>query len=358
MAQKSSTSVNDDRRSMTPKLKALLRTVIGFLLAVVFLYLAFRGTSLSDLWNSLLGANYLLVSLLIPVTIIGFWLRMLRWEYLLSPIKSNMSRRNLFSAVMIGYMVNNVLPRVGELMRPYVIGRLENISKSSAFGSVVVERILDFMTFYLLVVLVMVLYPGMLDPFINYFHFSRPLLITVAATLFFLFVFLFFKGEPVFKVLSGVSRILPQRTREKVDRIRDSFLSAFGVAKMREHFAAIVILSLLLQATYAAGLYIPFFAFDAITQLNLDFGASVVLLTISSIAYVLPAPGAMGTYHSLLTLALVNLYNADRVAALSFSIVTHEVGYIVTMIVGLTYFLKDHVRVSEVTLQTAEGDAR
>jgi len=110
----------------------------------------------------------------------------------------------------------------------------------------------------------------------------------------------------------------------------------------------------LLQLTYAAGLYFPFFAFDSIARLNLNFGASVVLLTISSIAYVLPAPGAMGTYHSLLTLALVNMYGADRVTALSFSIVTHEVGYIITMVVGLGYFLKDHVRVSEIALQTAE----
>ncbi|MBI4428102.1 MAG: flippase-like domain-containing protein [Ignavibacteriales bacterium] len=343
---------------MTSKLKALLRTILGFLLAAVFLYLAFRGTSLSDLWNSLLGANYLWVSFLVPATLIGFWLRMLRWEYLLSPIKSNMSRRNLFSAVIIGYMVNNVLPRVGELMRPYIIGRLENISKSSAFGSVVVERILDFMTFYFLVLLVMVIYPGVLDPFINYFDFSRPILILVAVGFFLLFVFLFFRGESVFKLISSVTKILPHRTRERFDRIRDSFLSAFGVTKMKEHFAAIAVLSLLLQATYAAGLYLPFFAFDSIAQLKLNFGASVVLLTISSIAYVLPAPGAMGTYHSLVTLALVNLYHADRVSALSFSIVTHEVGYIITMIVGIGYFLKDHVRVSEVTLQTAEGDGR
>ncbi|HLF20795.1 MAG TPA: lysylphosphatidylglycerol synthase domain-containing protein, partial [Bacteroidota bacterium] len=86
---------------MAPKFKSFLRTIVGFLLAAVFLYVAFRGTSFADLWNSLLGANYLWISLLVPVTIIGFWLRMLRWEYLLSPIKSNMSKRNLFSAVVI-----------------------------------------------------------------------------------------------------------------------------------------------------------------------------------------------------------------------------------------------------------------
>jgi len=81
------------------------------------------------------------------------------------------------------------------------------------------------------------------------------------------------------------------------------------------------------------------------------------LLTISSIAYVLPAPGAMGSYHSLLSVALVTLYGVERITALSFAIVTHEVGYIVTMIIGLAYFLKDHLHVSDLALETAEGDS-
>jgi hypothetical protein len=341
---------------MPKKSKTVIRTAVSFLLAAVFLYLAFRGTNLRDLWNSFLGANYLWVSLLLPITFLGYWLRTLRWEYLLVPIKSEMSRRNLFSAVMIGYAINNVLPRVGELVRPYVVGKLEGISKSSAFGTVVVERILDFISFYFLVLMVMVLYPGVLDPFINYFNFSRPLLLLTAICFFLLFVLLFLKGEAIFKVLSGVTRILPPRYHERVERIRDSFLSAFGISKMREHFAAIIVLSVLLQATYAVGLYVPFYAFDSISKLGLDYGASVVLLTISSIAYVLPAPGAMGTYHSLLSVALVNLYAVDKITALSFSIITHEVGYLITMAVGVAFFLKDHLHVSDVALQTAEGE--
>jgi hypothetical protein len=126
---------------------------------------------------------------------------------------------------------------------------------------------------------------------------------------------------------------------------------------MKHHFFALFALSILLQATYALTLYIPFYAFDSIRQLNLDFGASVVLLTISSIAYVLPVPGAMGTYHFMLSRALTNLYGVDLITAQSYSLVTHEVGYIVTMVVGLGYFLKDHVRVSDVTLETANGEA-
>ncbi len=342
---------------MAPRLKTFLRAAAGFLLAGFFLYLAFQGSSVDELWNSLLRVNVAWVLALIPLTIFGFWVRAVRWEYLLAPIKPNLSKRNLFSAVLIGYMINNILPRVGELVRPYVIGKLENISKSSAFGTVVVERILDFMTFYFLVLVVMFFYPGVLDPFINYFNLPRPILVLVAVGLFLFFVVLFLKGETIFKVLSAVTKIMPERYHTKIDRLRDSFLSGFGVSKMKHHFFALFGLSVLLQATYAMTLYIPFYAFDSIRQLNLDFGASVVLLTISSIAYVLPVPGAMGTYHFMLSRALTNLYGVDLITAQSYSLVTHEVGYIVTMVVGLGYFLKDHVRVSDVTLEPAKGEA-
>jgi len=80
-------------------------------------------------------------------TVVGHMARAWRWQYLLYPIKPNVTLRNSFSAVMIGYMVNNFLPRVGEFVRPYAIGNLENISKSAALGTVVIERIIDMIVF-------------------------------------------------------------------------------------------------------------------------------------------------------------------------------------------------------------------
>jgi len=50
---------------------------------------------------------------------------------------------NLFSAVMVGYAINNVTPRGGELVRPYILARREKISKSAVFGTIIVERVID-----------------------------------------------------------------------------------------------------------------------------------------------------------------------------------------------------------------------
>jgi uncharacterized membrane protein YbhN (UPF0104 family) len=72
---------------------------------------------------------------------------------------------------------------------------------------------------------------------------------------------------------------------------------------------------------------------------------------------VLPAPGAFGTYHSFLTVALVRIYGVDSVTALSFSIVTHETTYVATMIIGVIYFLKDHLKVSDIRAENVRQES-
>ncbi|HEY4611988.1 MAG TPA: hypothetical protein VII11_03295, partial [Bacteroidota bacterium] len=55
---------------------------------------------------------------------------------------------------------------------------------------------------------------------------------------------------------------------------------------------------------------------------------------------------------------LVALYHVDQVTALSYSIITHEINYLTITAVGLGYFLKDHLRVSEITSQANDQDQR
>jgi len=340
---------------MSPKLKQLLRSIISFAIAAFFLYLAFRGTDFAELWVSLQTVDYWWVALMIPIALMSHWIRAVRWGYLLAPVKAKTSTRNLFSGVMIGYMVNNALPRVGELVRPYVLGKLEGISKTSALGSVVLERILDFLTFYLILSIVLFAYPTSLTPFFEHVDAVRPWILASSIACFLLFVLLFFKAETFVLFVTKLRFVLPKRYRTKFDGLVGSFQTGLAVSKMKGSFLMIIVLSLIMQTLYALGLYVPFFAFSSMAALHLDFGASVILLTISSIAFVLPAPGAMGTYHSFMTFTLMKLYNIDNTTALGYSLITHEVGYILMTVIGLYFFIKDHVHISEATRQAPEG---
>lgn len=341
---------------MTKKTKNTIRYATSFLIAFVFLYFAFRGVKLSDLWISLKGANYWWVATLIPLNIIGNWVRAERWADLLSPIKSPISKRNLFAGVMIGYAVNNVLPRVGEFVRPYVLGKTEGISRTAAFGTVVVERILDFMSFYFIVCVVLFLYPHSLDPFVNQAETVRPLFLIGSVGALIMFVLLFFKAESFFRFIAKMLRFVPQSQRTKIESLLEKFYSGFAVAKVRDKFGRILVQSFIIWGFYALGMYLPFFAFSSLVRPDLDFGAAIVLLVISSISWVLPAPGAMGTYHSFLTVAMARLYNVDMATALSYAILTHGVTYIVASLLGFYYYFRDHLQLAELANASSEAE--
>lgn len=340
---------------MASRLRTIGRSVFSFLLAAVFLYLAFRGTNVADLWNSLREVDYAWILPVIPIGLFSHYVRAWRWKYLLGHVKPDLSVRNLFSAVMIGYMVNNVLPRVGELVRPYVVGKLEGVSKSTAFGTVVVERIIDMMSLSFLLCVVLFFFPRSLDAFVRDVDTIRPLFLLGSLVSLVLFTLLFAKSESIARFSRSVLVIVPERFVQRLEAIMESFQSGFRFAQMRDKFFPVVLLSLSMWGLYALALYVPFHAFSAIDSARLDFSASVILLMFSSIAFVIPVPGAFGTYHSFLKFALMTMYGIDEVTALSYSIVTHELGYLVVMTVGIAYFLRDHIKVSDVRFGASEG---
>ncbi|MEX1140375.1 MAG: lysylphosphatidylglycerol synthase transmembrane domain-containing protein [Bacteroidota bacterium] len=336
---------------MAPRTKILLRTALSFLLAGVFLYIAFRGTNFNDLLASLRDLRYWWIALLIPVGLSSHYVRALRWKYMLGHVKETWSVRNLFAAVMIGYMVNNALPRVGELVRPYVAGRLEGISKSTALGSVVVERIIDTVALVAIVCLILFVSPATLSAFVEDAENLRPFFLAGSVVSLVLLTLLFLKSESVVRSAKGLVVLVPARSRDRVHRLFDSFASGFRVSTMKEEFWRIGALSVIMWGLYALGLYLPFLAYPSLDAAGLDMAAAVVLLAVSSVAFVLPAPGAFGTYHSFMKYALMRLYGVDEVTALSYTIVTHELNVLTTTVVGAWFFLKDHLRVSDVAAE-------
>ena len=130
----------------------VIKLSIGLLFSIVGLVYAFRQFNWTEFINLLQGVNfwYLLAAIVLQLTAV--WVRALRWKWLLAPIK-NISTKLLFDATMIGYFGNNVLPlRMGELLRAYVVSNNISIPTSKVVGTLIVERILDFLALMILVI--------------------------------------------------------------------------------------------------------------------------------------------------------------------------------------------------------------
>ena len=164
---------------------------------------------------------------------------------------------------------------------------------------------------------------------------------------FILFVLLFFQAGFIFSLLKRILVVLPVKVRLKFDQMFESFLTGFAIAKRPGQFLMIIVTSYLIQGLYLILMYIPFFAFDKMAGHSLNFGSAAVLLVVSTVAFAFPTPSGFGTYHSFTSFTLTRLYHVDGVTALSYSILTHEVGVVLTMVIGLYYFFRDHIRVAE-----------
>jgi uncharacterized membrane protein YbhN (UPF0104 family) len=88
---------------------------------------------------------------------------------------------------------------------------------------------------------------------------------------------------------------------------------------------------------------------------SLDFGTAIVITVISSIGFIIPVPGATGTYHWVTRECLARLFGVNVEVALSYATVTHILGFVSVTLVGLVCFLRDHLKFSE-ALRAKEGE--
>ncbi len=333
---------------MNQRLKSFLQYFISVALTLFFLYFAFKGTDFKSLISILASANYWWALAMIPPLMISHMFRAWRWEYLLRPVKQGLRFRNLFSSMMVGYMLNNVLPRIGELARPYAIGKLEGVSRSAALGTVFIERIFDILSFMVVVALIPVFYTGPLTQVFPWLE-QTGIWLTLASLVFLaIFTFLMMRRDIVVRILKFVTKYLSPRRAQLVEHITHSFLDGFLFLKEPKLYFMIGFLSVMVWIFYIIMLFIPFYAFRMTEIYMLDMRTALVVQAISTIGFILPTPGGTGSYHYFTIQTLTKLYGVSDEIARSYATVTHAIGFLGTMLVGIYFFVRDKLHLSEV----------
>ncbi len=124
-------------------MKKRTRAVLGIALALCCLAVAFRGVNFGALWEALAHAEYRWLFPAMACVSVSMLFRVFRWGCLLSPTK-RIGFMDLFSAISICFMANNVLPaRSGEVIRAVLIGKKHGVSIGTVLATVVLERVSD-----------------------------------------------------------------------------------------------------------------------------------------------------------------------------------------------------------------------
>ncbi len=310
--------------------------ILGLIISGVFLYFAFKTVDVKELKSSFLRARYIMILPTLLLIFIGHWIRAWRWHYLLKPIKK-ISLMNLFSALMIGYMGNSILPaHLGEFIRAYVIGRKEGISKSACLATIVIERMIDLITLLIIMMIGLALYP-----FPDWIIKSGlVLMILTIAALILLIVLKKRSGARSFFSHHIVSKF-PGSISKPLSGMMDSFGSGIRRPKNKRDYITITVLSLLIWIGYWLVLYINFYTLHI---QGLGITASIVLLIMTTISVVIPSsPGYVGTYHFLCQFSL-GLFGVSPAVGLAYAIVIHALNIFSLLFVGMFFAWKEGIR--------------
>ena len=319
------------------------------------MYLAFKGVKFSELFEALKKTNYLYIILGAFFGVyVGSWIRALRWQYLLDPLKEKINLNSLFSATMIGYMMNAAIPRAGELTRPLLIAKKENISKASAIGTIVVERIFDMLSMLIVFGLCLFYYREEISRAFGEYNIEAISLYTSLLILVFVIavVLMLFNIEKTEILVEKISaKLFPEKIQDKIKKMFISLINGFLFVKYPKSYFKIFITTVLLWVSYVLSTYIAFYAFNDIHMNKLNIFDANIVLTMTTFAMTIPLPGnSAGTYHFFVKTALVGFFAVDNEVALSFATVNHLVGLIALVLIGLYYSLKENYKLN--TLKT------
>lgn len=318
----------------------------GIFVSLFFLALLFRKIDFNQLGSALLTVDYRFILLAIVCTFISYFLRAVRWHYLLIAEK-RIPLSSLYPATIIGYMANNLLPaRLGEFVRAYILARKEHLETPSVFASLVIDRLFDGFTVLLMLLVTLFtlrLPQGMAD--------AGTALKLGGLVTFLLYcgvlLFLYLLKHQTMRTLAFVATIMkpfPQRVSDRLIPLLGSFIAGIRMSAKGGHVAAVLVSSLLIW-TFAV---LPV---DLILQgfgIHLPITASMFIMVLLVFAVMVPAsPGFIGTYHYACFKGL-SVFGIGASTSISIALIIHGTSFFPVIVAGFYHLWRAKISLSSI----------
>ena len=330
---------------INPRALSLIKTAAMLLVIAAGLYFSVRGVNFAELGQSFQNLDYFVALSIIPVILLSHLVRAHRWKVILSSIAPGIGISPLFTGVIIGYFMNNIIARSGEFVRPYVTAQRDSRTPySSLLGSIIVERFIDTVGLLLIVAAVLVfdstLFKGFTD-IKGFADLEKALrgLMYMAIVLGLAFIVIA-PSRLGYRLAAFFSAPLPAKFREKLLDIFTKLQKGFGSIRSTRQALIVFLETGLIYFLYMLPLYIMFFAVPSGVQTAPSLFDALRVLTVTSLAYaVAPTPGAFGVFHFTARVACMNMLNFTEADAVAYATIMHFINYSTVMIIGSFYML-------------------
>lgn len=131
---------------MVKSLLSFLKIALPLSFGVFLIWYVFKdldSKEKEELFNSFSNANYFWISISVLFGVLSHVSRAIRWKYSIQPLGKTPGFWNSFFTVMIGYVANLFIPRLGEVTRPGLLAKYEGLPFNKLFGTIVAERVAD-----------------------------------------------------------------------------------------------------------------------------------------------------------------------------------------------------------------------
>ncbi|MBI4848247.1 MAG: flippase-like domain-containing protein [Nitrospirae bacterium] len=337
--------------------KKLLHLLIGIVIIVFSLYYATKDIEFDKLVTALKSVHYVYIFPAIFLVIISYLLRAMRWRYLIRSIKE-VKTVNLLSPLMIGFMANMLPARAGEVVRPYLLSKKENISFSASFASIVIERLFDLALVLFLLCWVLLFMGdafGTGDTHNKMIYFGSASLILFVLILLFS-AFLQFKNDWAMKVVDFFVKPFPQKWKEKIIGLVHSFTDGLSIIRDKRGFMATGFLSILIWASFIITYYPLYLAFGIEADLPIVSSLVILCLTVAIFITAAPTPGFLGSYHLACVAALHGIFGIPQEVAFSYGIVSWFVSMGTTVVMGAIFAIKENISFGEFSAGKEQAD--
>jgi hypothetical protein len=296
-------------------MKKPILTILQYLfflgLGVLFVWLTVKDINKEQWQHIKFSIKHAKHWLIVPAFILLFlahYSRALRWKILMEPLGYKPSTFNTFAAVMIGYLVNAGVPRLGEVVKCTLLARYEKVRADRLVGTIVMERAVDVVCLLLVFIAALIFQGGFIGEhlaanFSSFFkdrtgHTSVQKLIIVLIGIIGFVSILYF----VLKKFGHIDAVA------KVKEILTGILHGLNSIRLVQHKGWFLFHTVLIWALYLSATTVGILALRETAHLGI--GGGLTTLAVGSVGMII-TPGGIGAY-PLLVAKLMGWYDLDE----------------------------------------------
>jgi glycosyltransferase 2 family protein len=266
----------------------------------------------------------------LPIFVIGFlshFFRALRWKLLLQPLNIYPSTANTIFSVLIGYLANTLVPRLGEVAKCTVLAKYEDVPADKLVGTIIAERAFDTICLLIIVLITLgvqydIIYPLAHDLYIKIF--------TDASGNFIWLRILIALGIMVAGILALV--LLYRKIKNsKVGHIIKGLGEGLKAILLVKKKGLFLLHTILIWAGYTGAVIVGFYALPETEHIVPLAGLAVI--SFGSIGMI-ATPGGIGAYPVIVAQVLI-LYGISEGVGLAYGWVSWAVQTAIIIILGL-----------------------